>query len=67
MDLARVRDLVQQCEASGVAVFVKQLGAVWARANGADPKGGHWEQWPEDLRVRQFPNSAVVAARGVAS
>ncbi len=67
MDLAWVRNLIQRCEASGVAVFVKQLGAVWARANRADPKGGHWEHWPEDLRVRQFPHSAVVPARGVAS
>jgi hypothetical protein len=20
-----------------------------------DPKGGDWNQWPEDLRVREFP------------
>jgi len=67
MDLAWVGDLVQRCEASSVAVFVKQLGAVWAPANGADPKGGHWEQWPEDLRVRQFPPSTTAQASGAAS
>lgn len=22
-----------------------------------DPKGGDWDEWPEDLRVRQFPQA----------
>ncbi|MBK8270202.1 MAG: phage Gp37/Gp68 family protein [Planctomycetes bacterium] len=24
-----------------------------------DPKGGDWDEWPEDLRVREFPKEAV--------
>jgi protein gp37 len=59
MDLAWACDLAEQCQAAGVAVFVKQLGAVWARANAADPKGGNWHQWPSDLRIRQYPRPAT--------
>jgi protein gp37 len=66
MDLAWARDLVDRCGATGIPVFVKQLGAVWARERGADPKGGGWERWPEDLRVRQFPPSSVAPAQAAA-
>jgi protein gp37 len=62
-------DLRDQCRASGVAFFLKQLGADprWARAgcsptHSASGKGGDAEQWPESLRVREFP--AVSAQRG---
>lgn len=57
-----VRDLVSQCELAGVPCFVKQLGSN-AVAAGRDQKliamknkkGGDPAEWPEDLRVRQFP------------
>lgn len=29
--------------------------AASARIKLNDPKGGDWDEWPEDLRVRQFP------------
>lgn len=49
-------DLVQQAQAASVPVFVKQLGAVWARENRAKhPKGGNPAEWPEHLRVREMP------------
>ena len=66
-DLAWARSTVAQCKAAGVPVFVKQLGshpvsfntsphdnklydvAIKNRA-GADPT-----EWPEDLRIQQFP------------
>lgn len=48
MDLAWVVDLVHQCRAAGVAVFVKQLPAGGRVSH--DP-----EDWPEALRVREFP------------
>lgn len=63
-DLQWIRFLRDQGIGAGVPVFVKQLGAnphcecgelpndgtsVW------HPKGGDQSQWPEDLRVRQFP------------
>jgi len=25
---------------------------------GAGSKGNHWDTWPEDLKVRQFPRAA---------
>lgn len=67
-DIQWARDIVVQCQADGVPVFVKQVGArpyysdapalggpnrvdlpIKHRA-GADPS-----EWPEDLRVQQFP------------
>lgn len=70
-----MRGIVQQCQASDVPVFVKQLGAnpIWRLGNGMqfnsgsnaeesrrgagmlDRKGGDPSEWPEDLRVREFP------------
>jgi protein gp37 len=55
------RLLVEQCQDSGVPVFVKQLGSMLGRELGAGPKGGDWDAWPEDLRVRQFARAAEVA------
>lgn len=60
-----VRDLVEQCRDAGVACFVKQLGAnVWDQGAHLfldDRKGGGPEEWPEDLRVRQFPEARTEA------
>lgn len=38
---------------SGVPVFYKQGGS--ANRCSHDAKGGHFECFPEDLRVREFP------------
>ena len=62
LDLGWVRDLIAQCREAGTAVFVKQLGSQWARENGGSGKGGDRSAWPEDLRIRQFPLAAEVAA-----
>ena len=63
-------DTIRQCHNSGVACFLKQLGASpmgfsihelphgmkgFLDSKGVDPKGGDWLEWPKDLRVRQFP------------
>ena len=32
--------------------------AVLGRELGAGSKGNHWDAWPEDLRVREFPRAA---------
>ncbi len=57
LDLAWVRDLVGQCAGAGVPIFVKQLGTAWHRAEGAtDRKGVDWDEWPGDLRVREYPS-----------
>jgi protein gp37 len=62
MDLEWVRSLVGQCRAAGVAAFVKQLGAhpyqgdlPWLCRSS---KGGAPDEWPADLRVREFPQVA---------
>ena len=69
-DVAWIRAIVEQCRAAGVPAFVKQLGAepvqfaVAAERrtdSGActvrlrNRKGGDPAEWPEDLRVREFP------------
>ena len=52
-------NVIAQCKAAGVACFVKQLGADPLMPLGAseprDRKGGNWDEWPADLRVREFP------------
>ncbi|MEV5944667.1 phage Gp37/Gp68 family protein [Streptomyces sp. NPDC051994] len=56
-------DLIVEARAAGAAPFVKQLGSVWARENGAsDGKGGKPEDWPEALRVREYPKRAGAVA-----
>lgn len=55
------RDLIERCRGAGVPVFMKQMGAEWARShvaykgNKRDVKGGHMLTWPKDLRVREWP------------
>lgn len=54
--LAWVRDVVRQCREAGVPMFVKQMGFVWATTYAKrDMKGGDMSEWPEDLRVREWP------------
>lgn len=71
-DVAWARSIVQQGKTAGVAVFVKQLGANltgdWQPEVGKiltprhlrDRKGGDPCEWPEDLRVREFPEATRV-------
>jgi protein gp37 len=58
-DLAWARKVVAQCIEQKVPVFVKQMGANPRDQLGLvklrDRKGGDPSEWPEDLRVRQFP------------
>jgi hypothetical protein len=71
-DLQWARDTIRQCREAGVPVFVKQLGAdprggihdfarrEWQEGYARplkDRKGGTMEEWPEDLRVREYPNA----------
>jgi protein gp37 len=55
MELSWAASLVSQCEASHVPVFVKQLGSVLGKELGAGSKGGDFEVFPGDLKVREFP------------
>jgi protein gp37 len=58
-DLAWARELRDQCVAANVPFFMKQLGSNpvenGQRLKLKDSHGGDWEEWPEDLRVRQMP------------
>jgi len=81
-DVGWIRSSRDQCQAAGVAVFVKQLGAkpvidyrsadmtsAWSVARimrSGDPlvglklkdrKGSDMGEWPEDMRVREFPHA----------
>ena len=58
MDLGWVRDLIARGREAGTAIFVKQLGSVLGRELDAGSKGNHWDAWPEDLRIREFPRTA---------
>lgn len=69
-DLAWARSVVAQCRAAGVSCFVKQLGArpfdsaegganPWSDFRLRDRKGGDPSEWPEDLRVREWPKGAA--------
>lgn len=54
------RSIIAECRAAKVPVFVKQLGANVVdgdrgRLKLRDGHGGDWSEWPEDLRVREFP------------
>lgn len=59
-DIAWARWTVEQCRAAGVPVFVKQMGSMPVADSAAvvfrDPKGGNPDEWPEELRVREFPD-----------
>jgi protein gp37 len=63
-----IRDGLAQCKAAGVPAFVKQLGARAIEPSAETssgtqpsaclhPKGGDPSEWPEDLRVREFPET----------
>ena len=63
-----IRSIITQCKGAGVPCFVKQLGAkpitnpdvqglVFAYTQ-LGPKGGDPSEWPEDLRVREYPKES---------
>lgn len=65
-DVAWARRLRDQCDEQGVAYFLKQLGAhvidttgrttpLYDRVPLVDSHGGEMAEWPDDLRVREFP------------
>jgi len=59
-DLKWLQSLRDQTAVDEVPFFCKQLGSVLGRELGAGRKGGDWDAWPEDLRVREFPRTAEV-------
>jgi protein gp37 len=59
MRLEWARKLRDDCESAGVACFIKQMGSVLAKEWGSqDRKGGDMNEWPEEYRVREFPQGS---------
>ncbi len=74
LDTSWVRSLIEQGHRHPAGrVFVKQLGACWARDTtwggkpvaSVDSHGGEPGYWPSDLRVREFP-ATVLPSGGTA-
>jgi protein gp37 len=51
-----IESIVYQCRVAGIPVFVKQLGTNLSnKLNLSDRHGGNIDEWPEHLRIREFP------------
>jgi protein gp37 len=61
-----IRSIVEQCRAAQIPAFVKQLGSRPVWSSSADPvgpgKNDDPDEWPEDLRVREWPQNTEVPA-----
>lgn len=56
-----IQSIIGQCRSAGVPVFVKQLGTHLAKQlKLSDRHGGDIEEWPEHLRIREFPKTPLV-------
>lgn len=72
MNIAWAEQIVEQCQAAAVPVFVKQLGKrpvvldvigdAASPLDGITGKGGNPDEWPEHLRVREIPTDRKDAA-----
>lgn len=56
--------VVGQCAAAGVPAFIKQMGSRPIGMTLRDKKGGDPSEWPESLRVRQWPAMLMDRAGG---
>lgn len=67
MDPEWARDLLRQCRARGAAYHMKQKGEALAREMGCKERAGKdAAEWPEDLRVQEFPAPAAGLAGATA-
>lgn len=62
--VAWIRDALHQFQDLGIAVFVKQLGSKVRDDDGLvqlsfTGKGEHLEEWPDDIRVQDYPKTAL--------
>ena len=60
-DPAWAREIREQCREAEVAFFVKQLGSNPVEDGEPlrlkDGHGGDWNEWPDDLRIRELPGA----------
>lgn len=55
-ELEWIEKIVQDCQRNSIPVFVKQMGTHLAKKMGmTDRHGGNIDEFPEHLRIRQFP------------
>lgn len=55
-ELEWIEKIVNDCKNNQIKVFVKQLGTHLAKQLGLkDRHGGDINEWPEHLRIREFP------------
>lgn len=55
-ELEWIENIVAQCQVNDIPVFVKQLGTHLAKKLGLKNRhGGDINEWPEHLRIREFP------------
>lgn len=63
VDLDHLEFLVDEGRAVDAAVYVKQLGEPWGKkVRALDRKGADPEEWPEPLRVREYPPALALRA-----
>lgn len=55
-----IEKIVEQCQEYGISVFVKQLGTHLAKElKMSDRHGGNIDEFPEQLRIREFPETVT--------
>lgn len=55
-DIDWIHSIIGQCSMYNVPVFVKQLGTYISKKMGLkDRHGRNIDEWPENLKIRQFP------------
>ncbi|KAA5532677.1 DUF5131 family protein [Taibaiella lutea] len=55
-ELEWIRKIINDCKREHISVFVKQLGTHLSKQlKLKDRHGGDMDEWPEDLRIRDFP------------
>jgi len=56
MNLSWLESMRTECEFAGISFFVKQTGNVLAAQLGLSGKGDRMDEWPESIRIQQFPD-----------
>lgn len=65
LELDWIRDLIEEYKDQDVAIFVKQLGTRWEMEQaGTRGKGEEMEGWPEELKLRRYPEAADYLNKG---
>lgn len=55
-----IENIIEWCKPIGTPIFVKQLGTHISKKLGLkDRHGRDWHEWPEHLRIREFPKLMI--------